>query len=62
MFCDDLDEAVIKQEVDDADIEDAVVIIPTLADAMMHIIFGKESPVSAKGLSSVIAFSSVPRA
>ncbi len=36
MFCDDLDEAVIKQEVDDADIEDAVVIIPTLADVMMH--------------------------
>ena len=32
----DLDKRVIKQEVDDADIENAVVIIPTLANVMTH--------------------------
>ena len=32
----DLDKRVIQQEVDDADIEDAVVIIPTLANVMTH--------------------------
>ena len=32
----DLDKRVIEQEVDDADIENAVVIIPTLANVMTH--------------------------
>lgn len=47
----DSDKRVIQQEVDDADIENAIVIIPALANVMTHDDFqGKESPVSAKGL------------
>ena len=32
----DSDKRVIKQEVDDADIENAIVIIPTLTNVMTH--------------------------
>lgn len=36
LFWGDLDKRVIQQEVDDADIEDAIVIIPTFANVITH--------------------------
>ena len=36
MFCCDLDKRVIQQKVDDADIENSIVVIPTLANVMAH--------------------------
>ncbi len=56
------DKRIIQQEVDDADIENAVVVIPTLADVMTHDHLREGIAGQRKRLVFVMAFSSVPSA